>query len=334
MSQGADMRRREFITLLCGTAAAWPLTARAQQAEPVRRLGMLINFTNDDQEAKRRIGAFLKKLSELGWTDGKNLHIDYRWGVDREIIRKNAAELVALAPDVIVANAPPSVLALQQVTRAVPIVFTAVIDPVALGFVQSLARPRGNVTGFAPLEFGSSTKWLELLKEIAPGVKQVAVLGGSTNPGATLQLAAIQTAAPSFGVELSIIDVSDKDKIERGVTAFAGSANRGLIVIRTVENIDAHDLIIALAARYRLPTVYPLRFFVAAGGLASYGTDAVEEYRQVAGYVDRILKGEKPADLPVQTPTKYELMINLKTAKALGLSIPPAVLTRADEVIE
>jgi ABC-type uncharacterized transport system substrate-binding protein len=187
MSQGADMRRREFITLLCGTAAAWPLTARAQQAEPVRRLGMLINFTNDDQEAKRRIGAFLKKLSELGWTDGKNLHIDYRWGVDREIIRKNAAELVALAPDVIVANAPPSVLALQQVTRAVPIVFTAVIDPVALGFVQSLARPRGNVTGFAPLEFGSSTKWLELLKEIAPGVKQVAVLGGSTNPGALVR---------------------------------------------------------------------------------------------------------------------------------------------------
>jgi putative ABC transport system substrate-binding protein len=329
------MKRREFITLLGGAAVAWPLTARGQQAEPVRRLGVLMSLANDDPEAKRRIEAFVKKLSELGWTDGKNLRIDYRWGADKESIRKNAAELVALAPNVIVANAPPSVLALQQLTRAVPVVFTAVIDPVILGFVQSLAKPGGNVTGFTPFEFGMSAKWLELLKEIAPGVKQVAVLaGGTTNPAAAQQLAAIQAAAPSVGVELSVIDVSDKGKIERGVAAFAGSTNGGLVVIRISENINAYDLIIALAARYRLPTVYPLRFFVAGGGLASYGSDGVEEYRQVAGYVDRILKGEKPADLPVQAATKYELAINLKTAKALGLTVPPSLLTRADEVIE
>ena len=329
------MRRREFITVIGGAAATWPFTARAQQPAQMQRVGMLINLANDDPEAKRRIEAFLKTLSELGWTDGKNLHIDYRWGVDKEIVRKNAAELVALAPDLIVANAPPSVSALQQVTCTLPIVFTAVIDPVALGFVRSLARPGGNITGFTPFEFGLSAKWLELLKESAPSIKRVAVLaGGSAVPTAVPQLAAIQAAAPSLGMELSVIDISDKGKIERGITAFAGSPDRGLVVIRTIENIDARDLIITLAARYRLPTVYPLRFFVAAGGLASYGPNDVAEYRQVAGYVDRILKGEKPADLPVQAPTKYELVINLKTAKALGLTVQQSLLARADEVIE
>ena len=237
----------------------------------MRRIGVLVNLTNDDPEAKRRIEAFLKKLSELGWTNGKNLHIVYRWGVDREIVRKNAAELVALAPDVIVANGPPSVLALRQVTRAVPIVFTAVLDPVALGFVQSLARPGGNVTGFTPIELGTSTKWLELLKEIAPGVKQVAVLaGGSTNPGAAPQLAAIQTAAPSFGVELSVIDVSNRDKIERGVIAFAGPENRGLIAIRTVENIDAYDFL-----RHTLPSVVHNAEIVLRARVALVGGEAI-----------------------------------------------------------
>jgi ABC-type uncharacterized transport system substrate-binding protein len=327
---GSDMQRREFITLLGGAAAAWPELAQAQQAEPVRRIGVLMTLANDDPEAKYRIEAFVKKLRELGWIDGKNF---YRWGVEN--IRKNAAELVALAPNVIVANAPQSVSAIQQLTRAVPVVFTAVIDPVILGFVQSFARPGGNVTGFTPFDFGMSVKWLELLKEIAPGVKQVAVLGGgTTNPGAAPQIVAIQTAAPSFGVELSVIDVSDKNRIERGVTTFAGSTNGGLVVIRITENIDAHDLIIALAARYRLPTIYPLRFFVARGGLASYGPDSVEEYRKVAEYVDRILKGEKAADLPVQAATKYEMAINLKTAKTIGLTVPPTLLARADEVIE
>jgi putative ABC transport system substrate-binding protein len=329
-----QLKRREFIALI-GNATMWPLGAHAQQAAPMRRLGVLMNLASDDPEATRRIEALLKRLNELGWIDSKNLHIDYRWGADQEIVRKNAAELVALAPDVIIANAPPSVLALQRVTRDVPVVFTAVIEPVALGFVQSLARPGGNVTGFTPSEYGLSAKWLELLKEIAPGVKRVAVLAGrSAVPTSGPQLAAIQAAAPSLGVELSVIDLNDKGKLERDIIAFAGLADRGLVVIRTVENIDARDLIVALAARYRLPAVYPLGLFVAAGGLASYGADSVHEYWQVAGYVDRILKGVKPADLPVQAPTKYELVINLKTAKALGLEVPPTLIARADEVIE
>jgi putative tryptophan/tyrosine transport system substrate-binding protein len=328
------IRRRKFITALGGATVAWPLAIRAQ-SERMRRVGILINLNNDDPEAKRRIKAFATTLSELGWTEGKNLHIDYRLGGVQDIVRKNAAELVALAPDVIVANAAPSVQALQMVTHTIPVVFTAVIDPVALGFVQSLARPGGNVTGFTPFEFGLAAKWLELLKEIAPGVKQVGVLaGGSAVPTTAPQLAAIQAAAPSLEVELTVIDISDKGKIERGIVAFAGSADRGLIVIRTFENIVAGDLIIALAARYRLPTVYPLRFFVAAGGLASYGPNDVAEYRQVAGYVDRILKGEKPANLPVQQPTKFDLVINLKTAQTLGLTVPPSLLATADEVIE
>jgi putative ABC transport system substrate-binding protein len=295
-----------------------------------------MNLSDGDPQAMRRIEAFTAALSGLGWSEGKNLHINYRWGADQDLIRRNAAELVALAPDVIVANAPPSVQALQRVTGSIPVVFTAVVDPVALGFVQSMARPGGNFTGFTPFEFGLSAKWPELLKELAPGINQVGVLaGGSAIPySADPQLAAIRNAAHSLGMKLTVIDIGDKGKIERGITAFAGPADRGLVAIRTFENIEAKDLIIALAARYRLPAVYPLRLFVAAGGLASYGTNDVGEYRQVAGYVDRILRGELPANLPVQAATNYDLVVNLKTAMALGLAVPPTLLTRADEVIE
>jgi putative tryptophan/tyrosine transport system substrate-binding protein len=273
-------------------------------------------------------------MSELGWHDGSNLHLDYRWGVDEKIVQKNAEELVALAPDLIVANAPPSVRALKKVTSTVPIVFAGVTDPVALGIVQSLAHPGGNVTGFSPAELGMSAKWLELLKEIAPAVERVAVFEDPSNPGGASQFSAIQSAAKSLGVELSMIDVRDKDAILRDVGTFANSQNVGLIMLRTSKNIAARDQIIAAAAHYRLPAIYPLRFCATGGGLVSYGPDVVEEYRQVAGYVDRILKGIKPADLPVQTPTKYELVINLKTAKALGLVMPQSLLATADEVIE
>jgi len=328
------MKRREFITLIGVSAAAWPLAARAQEPGPMRRIGMLVNFTEDDPEARRRVAAFQKSMSELGWNDGKNVRIDYRWGVAAQIVGKNAAELVALAPDVIVANAPPCVQALQQATRTLPLVFVAVTDPVALGIVQNLARPGGNITGFSPAELGLSAKWLQLLKEIAPDVKRVAVFEEPGNPGAVQQFATLQGAAPSLGVDLSVIGVRDKDKIERDVDAFAHSGGGGLIVLRTSENIAVRDVIIAAAARHRLPAVYPLRFIATAGGLVSYGPDIVEEFRQAAGYVDRILKGEKPADLPVQAATKFELVINLKTAKALGLGIPQTLLATADEVIE
>jgi putative ABC transport system substrate-binding protein len=327
------MQRRQFLGVL-GGASAWPFAARAQ-SEPMRRIGVLINLNNDDPQAHLRIDMLVKSLSELGWTEGKNLHIDYRLSADENAIRNNAAELVALAPDVIVANAPPSVQALQQATRSIPVVFTAVIDPVALGFVQSMARPGGNFTGFTPSEVGLSAKWLELLKDLAPDVRRVAVLaGGSKVPTAAPQLAAIQTAAASIGLEISVIDISDRARIERGIVAFAGQPDRGLVAIRTFENIVAKDLIVGLASRHRLPAVYPLRLFVAAGGLASYGPNDVAEYRQVAGYVDRILKGARPADLPVQAATNYDLVVSLKTAKALGLAVPPSVLARADEVIE
>jgi len=332
------MRRREFISLLGGTAVAssflWPLAARAQQAAPVRRIGMLINFPAGDTESKRRVDAFLKSLSELGWIEGKNFRIDYRWGVDAAIVKRNAVELVALAPDIIVANAPPSVMALQQATHAIPVVFVAVTDPVALGIVQSLAHPGSNVTGFSPSELDLSAKWLEILREIAPSVKRVAVFRDPENPGAIQQIAAIQAAAPTVGVELSFIDVRVPGAIEQGVDAFAQSPSGGLIVLRTSEDIAVRDQIIALASKYRLPAVYPLRFCATAGGLISYGPDIVEEYRQAAAYVDRILKGKKTADLPVQSATKFELVINLKTATALGLKIPQTLLATADEVIE
>ena len=328
------MKRRKFITLLGGVAAAWPFAVRAQQAEPMRRLGVLMNLAKDDPELERRIAALLKRLSELGWVDGKNLRVDYRWSIDAEIIRKNAAELLALAPDAIMANAPPSVLALQQISRTVPIVFAAVTDPVVMGIVQSLDRPGGNSTGFTSAEFGMSAKWLELLKEIAPGVKRVAVLENPSNPGALPQFTAIQAVAPTFQVDVSHIGMSDPGEIERGVAVFAHAGNGGLIVTRTSEAIAARNLIVALAARFRLPAVYPLRVFVAGGGLVSYGPDIVDEYREAAGYIDRILKGEKPANLPVQAATKYELVINQKTANAIGLDLPQMLLARADEVIE
>jgi putative ABC transport system substrate-binding protein len=329
-----NIPRRKFIAALCGTALAWPLAAHAQQAERVRRIGVLMNLADGDPEGRRRIEAFTKAMNELGWSEGKNLHIDYRRGVGTESVRKNAMELVALTPDLLFANAPPSVLALQQLTHAVPIIFVAVTDPVALGVVQSLARPGGNATGFSPAELGMSAKWLELLKEISPGLKRVAVFQDPTNPGGTSQFSTIQAAAHSLGVELSTIDVRDKDAIQLDVGAFANSPNGGLIVLRTSEDIAARDQIIAAAARYRLPAVYPLRFCATGGGLASYGPDIVEEYRQAAGYVDRILKGDKPADLPVQSATKFELVINLKTAKLLDLGIPQTLLATADEVIE
>jgi putative ABC transport system substrate-binding protein len=328
------MKRREFITLL-GGAAAWPLAARAQQPSvKVRRIGVLTNLASDDPESLSRIGAFLQALQELGWTDGRNVRIDYRWGAgDRERNAKYAAELVALAPAVILATGSPTVEPLMRTTRTVPIVFVQVTDPVGAGVVETLARPGGNATGFTNAEYGMSGKWLELLKEIVPGVKRVAVLR-DTNVTGVAMLAAIQAVAPSLGVELSPSGAGSLGDIERAVTAFARGANGALIVTPSGPAIVNRDAIIGLAARHRLPAVYGLRAFVTAGGLISYGADAIEPYRGAAGYVNRILRGENPAELPVQTPTKFELVINLKTARALGLTISPTLLARADEVIE
>jgi ABC-type uncharacterized transport system substrate-binding protein len=329
------LRRREFIILLGGAAAAWPLAARAQQPGGMRRIGVLMNLAADDTEGQTRIAAFLKALQQLGWADGRNVRIDTRWGAgNADDFRKYAAELVALAPDVILASASPSVVALQQATRTVPIVFVNVVDPVGSGFVESLARPGGNSTGFALFEYGMSGKWLELLKEIAPRVTRAAVIRDPALASGGGQLGAIQSAAPSFGVELTPLGVRDATEIERAITAFARSSNGGLIVTASVLATFHRNLIITLAARHKLPSVYYERFFVAAGGLISYGPNFLDMYRLAAGYVDRILKGEKPADLPVQTPTKYETVLNLKTAKALGLDVPRTVLARADEVIE
>ena len=328
------MRRRQFIALLGGAAFALPLAARAQQTGRARRIGVLSNLEENDPEAIARLAALQKGLRELGWIEGRNLQIDTRWGVENDRIRRNAAELIALAPDLIVANAPPSVMALQQATRTIPIVFVNMTDPVGMGIVQSLARPGGNATGFTMAEFGMSGKWLELLKEIAPGVRRVGILRALSNPSALGQFAAIQAVAPSFGVELSPLGAGDAAEIERDVGAFARAGNGGLIVTRTAEPIAQRGAIIKAASQHRLPAIYPLRFFVTAGGLISYGPDTVDQYARAAAYVDRVLKGEKPADLPVQTPTKYELAINLNTAKALGLTVPLILQQRADEVIE
>jgi putative tryptophan/tyrosine transport system substrate-binding protein len=328
------VRRREFVTFL-GGAAAWPLAARAQPSDRMRRIGVLMNLAADDPEAQARLAAFRKGLQELGWIDGRNVRIDYRWGPgDADRMRTYAAELVALAPDVILATGSPTVEPLLQATRTVPIVFVALVDPVGAGYVATLARPGGNITGFINFEYGMSGKWLELLKEIAPGMRRVVVLRDPANPAGIGQLAAIQTVAPSFGVELSPVGVRDAAEIERAVTAFAREPNGGLIVPASALAIVHRDLILALTNRHRLPAVYPFRFYVTGGGLLSYGPDLVDQYRRSAAYVDRILKGEKPADLPVQVPVKYELAINLKAAKALGLEIPTTVLARADEVIE
>jgi putative ABC transport system substrate-binding protein len=328
------MRRRAFITLLGGAAAAWPLAVQAQQSERKRRVGVLMGL-GADAEAQDRIAAFEQGLLQSGWTNGRNLQIDYRRGAgDTNSTRRYADELVALAPDVILASGGTAMGALLQATRTIPIVFTQTPDPVAAGFVASLARPGGNATGFTTSEYGMSGKWLELLKEIAPNVTRAAVLRDPTIPAGIGQFASIQSAAPSFGVELSPVDVRDASEIERDVTAFAHGSNSGLIVTSSALAAFHRELIITLAARYRLPAVYSYRYFATSGGLISYGPDPIDQYRRAAGYVDRILKGEKPADLPVQAPTKYELAINLKTAKALGLTVPPTLITRADEVIE
>ena len=327
------MRRRQFIRLL-GSAAAWPFAARAQQPEQVRRIGVLMHLAADDPEGQARFTAFLQGLQQLGWTDGRNARVDTRWGANNAERGRYAAELVALAPDVILASTTPGMMALQQSTRTVPVVFVNVADPVGAGFVESLARPGGNATGFTPYEYSVSVKWLELLKQIAPSVTRAAVIRDSANPAGIGMFAVIQSAASSFGVELTPIVARDGGEIERAVTAFARSPNGGLIVLGTSFGAASGDLMVMLAARHRLPAVYPFRYFVTGGGLISHGPDSHDHYRRAAAYVDRILKGEKPADLPVQHPTKYELVINLKTAKALGLDLPASVLARADEVIE
>jgi putative tryptophan/tyrosine transport system substrate-binding protein len=328
------IRRRDFLTLLGGAAAAWPLAVRAQQAERVRRIGVLVGLA-EDPEGRARIAAFQQALAQLGWTIGRNVRIDTRWGAgDADRIRTYAAELVVLAPDVILGSGSSVVGPLLQATRTVPIVFTQTADPVGAGFVDSLARPGGNATGFTLSEYGMGGKWLEVLKEIAPSATRAAVLRDSAIAQGIGLWGAIQTAAPSFGIEVSPVNVRDAPEIERAVAVFARSPNGGLIVTGSGLAIIHRDLIIALAARHKLPAVYFQRHFVAAGGLISYGPDAIDPHRRAADYVDRILKGEKPAELPVQNPTKFELVINLKTAKALGLEIPPSLLARADEVIE
>jgi putative ABC transport system substrate-binding protein len=328
------MKRREFITLL-GGAAAWPLAARAQQGERVRRIGVLMNRAADNPEGQDRLAAFHQGLQELGWAVGRNVRIDTRWSEDNaDRSAKHAAELLALTPDIILASGTLAVMALQHISRTLPIVFAAIADPVGAGFVDSLARPGGNATGFMVYEYSLAAKWMELLKEIASSVTRVAIIRNAANPAGLAAFAALQNAAQSLGVVVSPINVHDRREIERSVAAFARSPNGGLIVTQTASATVYRDVIIAVAANQKLPAVYGNRYDVTAGGLISYAPDIVDQFRQAAGYVDRILKGEKPASLPVQAPTKYELVINLKTAKALDLEVPPTLLARADEVIE
>jgi len=327
------MRRREFITMLGGAASAWPLAARAQQAERMRRIGVLTPFPADDAEGHAWLTVFTQALQQSGWTVGQNVRIDYRPG-NPATMRKYATELVALQPDVILAITSAAVAPLLEASRTVPIVFAAVADPVAAGYVESLARPGGNATGFTLFEYSISGKWLELLKEIAPHVKRAAVLRDASIAPGLGEFGVIQALAPSLGVELRPVDVRDAGEIERAITAFAQGSDGGMIVTGSPSAVIHRGLIIALAAKHRLPTVYPYRVAADVGGLISYGADYLDQQRRAASYVDRILKGEKSADLPVQAPTKYELVINLKTAKALGLKVPPALLARTDEVIE
>jgi putative ABC transport system substrate-binding protein len=329
------MTRRDLIALLGGTAAGWPLRVLAQQTERVRRVGMLTGVAEDDAGAQARNAAWLQGLAQLGWTDGYNVQIDIRWGGgDAERIRKSAAELAALTPDVIFATGSASVGAMLQATRTVPIVFAIVPDPVGSGFVNSLSRPGGNATGFMQFEYSLSGKWLEVLKQIAPGVRRAAVLWDPAITAGIGQFAVMQSVAPSLGVELTPVNVRDAGEIERAVATFAQSSNGGLILTASALSVVHAKLIIALALGHKLPAVYSNRNFVTNGGLISYGANFIDQYRQAAGYVDRILRGEKPADLPVQAPTKYELVINLKTAKALGIDVPAQLLARADDVIE
>ena len=328
------MRRREFIALVAGTAATWPLAARGQQSERIRLIGIILP-NKDDPDYRPWISAFRQGLQELGWIEGRNVRLDIRWGTENPAeIRKQAAELAALAPDVILAAGTSTVGPLMQATRTVPIVFPIIADPVSGGFVDSLARPGRNATGFMLFEYSISGKWLELLKQIAPGVSRVAVLGDSSTSTGPAQFGVIQAVAPMLRVEVSAFNKRDANEIERAITAFAQSPNGGLILTAGGPAFVHRDLIISLAARYKLPAVYFERFFVAAGGLLSYGPDRIDMYRRAAEYVDRILKGEKPADMPVQAPTKYQLVINLKTAKALGLDVPAHLHQIADEVIE
>ena len=329
------MRRREFIKVIVGSAATWPLAALAQQGEPMRRIGVLTPWPADDAEGHARLAAFAQALQQSGWTVGQNVRIDYRWGPgNAETMRNYATELVALAPDVVLASNAAAVEPLLEASRIVPIVFASVADPVAAGFVESLARPGGNTTGFTIFEYSISGKWLELLKEVAPRVMRVAVLRELGIAAGPAQFGAIQALAPSLSVELRPIGVRDAGEIERGLAAFAEGSDGGIIVIGSPGVAIQRDLIIALAAKHRLPAVYNARLYPAAGGLISYGPDILDQYRRAAGYVDRILKGEKPADLPVQAASKYELVVNLKTAKALGLTVPQSLIARADEVIE
>ena len=331
----ARVKRRDFITLLGGAAAAWPLAAHAQQPERVRHVGVLMNLAATDAEGQARLAAFLQGLQEYGWAVGRNMRIDIRWTAgNADDIRKYAAELVALTPDVILVSGGTALGPMLQVTRSVPVVFTQTFDPVSSGFVASLARPGGNATGFTGLESIMGAKWLELLKEIEPRVERAAVLRDPASPQGLGQLGSIQTAAHSAGIDVRPVNVRNADEIERDITAFVRGSNSGLIVLGSGFTIDHRNLIIELAARYKLPTIYPFRVFVTDGGLMSYGHDPIDPHRRAAAYVDRILKGEKPADMPVQAPTKYELAINLKTAKALGITVPSSLLAHADEVLE
>jgi ABC-type uncharacterized transport system substrate-binding protein len=329
------MKRREFITLVGGAAATWPLAARAQPGERVRRIGVLTPWPANDAEARERIAAFAQALQLLGWIDGQNVRIDYRLADGKaDTLRKFAAELVALAPNVILALSSAATAPLLEATSIVPIVFAGVADPVAAGYVESLARPGGNATGFTVYEYSIAGKWLELLKEIAPSVTRAAILRDTGIAVGAGVFGTIQALGPSFGMELRPVNVRDASEIERALTAFAQVPNGGVIVSGGPQQAAHRELIIALVARHRLPAVYNARFYAAAGGLISYGADFLDQSRRAAGYVDRILKGEKPSDLPVQAPTKYELVINAQTARMLGLEVPPALLARADEVIE
>jgi ABC-type uncharacterized transport system substrate-binding protein len=327
------MRRRDFIKVIAGATVAWPLPVSAQ--ERVRRIGVLMNGSARDAEQQGLVTTLAQTLQQLGWTEGRNLHIDIRWGEgDPQTIRRHAESLVASAPDVIVSTGNAGMPPLLDATQTIPIVFNNIADPVGAGYVESLARPEGNATGFLQFEYSLSGKWLELLKEIAPGVKRAAILRDAALTAGIGQFAVIQSVAPSAGIEVSAIGLRDPGEIERAIAKFAKSPNSGLIMTASALSVFHRDLIIALAAQHKLPAVYYRRGFVISGGLTSYGYNEIEQYRGVASYVARILKGEKPADLPVQAPTKYELVISLKTANALGLSVPPALLARADEVIE
>jgi putative ABC transport system substrate-binding protein len=330
---GANMKRREFIAVI-GAAVAMPFTARAQRSEQIRHIGVLTPLAKDSPEAQARVGTFVQEMQRLGWTDGRNLQVDYRWDTGDPSYTKAATELVTLSPDVILATGTPAVAALQQATRTVPIVFAQVADPVSAGFVSSLAKPGGNITGFTNIDYEIGAKWLELLKEIAPQVTRVGVIRDPTITSGIGQYAAIQLAARTFGVEVSALGGRGAEDVEHTVTEFARASNGGLISVANPLVVNNRDLIISLAARHRLPAIYPFRSFVGVGGLISYGAEPMDAYRQAAGYVDRILKGEKPADLPIQAATKFDLVINLKSAKALGLTIPSSVLSRATEVIE